>query len=448
VLGAWLWDKELNIGLIAKIEEGEVLEHFTQTKTIVGRTLIIILAMAVIFYVVLTMSRKKFEKSLIKAKESAERSDSAKTLFLSSMSHEFRTPLTAIIGFSEQIGSGNLGPLNSVQKDALSRIEASGMHLLGLINNVLEYVRFESGQAEITLEKINLCISIMEAVCEVEQSLENKNTQIKVDVECEDLAVMADRYYLTQILIILLSNAIKHGAPSGEGVAISSRQHGEKLVRISVADSGPGIPVEKIKSMFAPFERMGKEGLNIKGLGIGLALAKKLTEMMGGKIQVDTKMGQGTIFNIDLPSPKTDSVSSSFQSAPVTNIRRRTIKGRTITVLYVEDDPDFIEMVKQMLSENQDLKMISATTGGEGLLKAKTCPPDLILLDIGLPDIDGYEVLRRLKTQPETSSVPVIALTARAMANDVSAGLDAGFSLYLTKPVYSRDLHSAIQKCV
>jgi len=323
VLGAWLWDEKLNIGFASEIDEAEVLDKFNNTKYVVGATLLAVAMCAIISCSFLMMNRRNYELSLIAAKEGAEKADKAKTLFMSSMSHELRTPLTSIIGFSEQVASENLGPLNNLQKDVLGRVQRCGTNLLALINEVLDYVRIESEQEEPRLLNVSIDYVLTSAICQLEHSMDIGKVQIVVDENMKQSRILTDANHLQRILINLLSNAIKHGSSDGE-IIVSSQQLDESFIRVSVQDRGPGIPEEKLKYIFEPFDRIGREGLNISGSGIGLSFVKKLTELIGGRIMVESQVDRGTVVHLDLP------VANTNYDAP----------PKPITVLHVEDDPD------------------------------------------------------------------------------------------------------------
>ncbi|MDH5477992.1 MAG: hybrid sensor histidine kinase/response regulator [Nitrospinota bacterium] len=431
VLGAWLWDERLGMGLATEIDEVEVLEDFNKTKFVVGATLIAIGASAIFLFSLLVITRRKYELSLIAAKEAAEKADKAKSLFMASISHELRTPLTSIIGFSEQVASENLGPVNNVQKDAVQRINKCGEDLLRIINSVLDYVRLESGKEEPILECVNLEFLVVKAIVEVEQSFGSGNIRISMDCWRKDSWVLADEHYLKQIFVNLLSNAIKYGGADGV-INVSCHLRDDSHIRVSVKDHGPGMPKEKLESIFEPFNRIGKEGLNVHGSGIGLSLVRKMTEAINGRIIVESQLDHGTVVHIDLPLVKVDQEAKTISAVPS-------------KILYVEDDPDAVEVMKEILGKT-DYNFISSATGLEGISLARSESPDVILLDIGLPDVNGYEVLLRLKSDPKTSQTPVIAITAKSSISETQEGLKAGFATYMIKPIHGDELRQEISR--
>lgn len=369
------------------------------------------------------------------ARDEAERANRAKSEFLSRMSHELRTPMNAILGFSHILEYENLPPH---QLTYVQEIHRAGDYLLELINELLDLARIESGKMLTVLQPVNVAAAVNSAA-EITQPLINTK-QIRLINQCPPCrSVLADPTRLKQILVNLLSNAAKYNRTGGD-IRIFSHLQDKDLLRLCVTDTGPGIPPEKQRQLFKPFERLGAEFSEVEGTGIGLALSKQLAELMGGHIGFDSALGEGSTFWIELPlAAETDPIAMPVQYDPAMSIH-----NPQQMVLYIEDNAANLRLVEAMLRHQPQLKLISATHGEFGLELSRRYKPDVILMDIHLPGIDGYAVLEALKTDPATRGIPVIALSADAMAIDIERGLRAGFAQYLTKPVKMNVLQEAI----
>ncbi len=369
------------------------------------------------------------------ARDEAERANRAKSAFLSRMSHELRTPMNAILGFSQLLEYESLPPH---QLAYVQEIHRAGDYLLELINELLDLARIESGKMVAVLQPVNVAAAINTAT-EITQPLINAK-QIHLINQCTTSdAVLADPTRLKQVLVNLLSNAAKYNRNGGY-VKISCHHQNNNLLRFCVTDTGPGIPPEKQAYLFKPFERLGAEFTEVEGTGIGLALSKQLTELMGGHVGFDSTLGEGSTFWIELPlaAETADSEKPVQQDTVIVAGRPQQM------VLYIEDNAANLRLVEAMLRHLPHVKLISATHGEFGLELARRYKPEVILLDIHLPGIDGYGVLEALKTDPITRDIPVIALSADAMTIDIERGLQAGFIQYLTKPVKMDALREAI----
>jgi CheY-like chemotaxis protein len=266
--------------------------------------------------------------------------------------------------------------------------------------------------------------------------------RISVVNKCaEEVVVLADTTRLRQILVNLLSNAAKYNREGGS-VRIDCQPREADLMRVSVTDTGPGIAPEHLPNLFKPFERLGAETTAVEGAGIGLALSQKLAELMGTTLGVATSLGQGSTFWLDIPRAEAATVSAAAAEALASVGQSRT------RVLYVEDNPANLKVVEAMFRHHPDLLLFSAVSGEAGLELARRYLPDVILLDIHLPGMDGYAVLQALQEDPDTRAIPVIALSADAMPIDVERGLAAGFREYLTKPIQLRELMLAVDKAL
>ncbi len=375
----------------------------------------------------------------LQAQRQAEAASRAKSDFLSNMSHELRTPLNAIIGFTEFVIENDEEPITEEQEESLSQVLKAGRHLLLLINDVLDLSKIEAGAVTLSIEPIDAGLAVDECLSLTLSFAAGRNVTIKNLLPNETLpAIEADRIRFKQVFLNLLSNAIKYNNDPGT-VTIERGQSKPGLLRIGVRDSGPGIPPELIKNIFDPFDRLGAENSAIEGTGIGLTITRSLMEQMGGTVTVDSKLGEGATFWIDVP------VSDRPADAPLGPAEAETGPAIEGLVLYIEDNPANLELVRKILNRQPGLDFLEAHTGEIGIERAVAETPDVILLDINLPGMDGFQVLEVLQTHRETRHIPVIALTAAATQSDIRRGHAAGFYSYLTKPIAARELLDTIR---
>ena len=368
------------------------------------------------------------------ARAQADKANRAKSEFLSSMSHELRTPLNAVLGFAQLMASDTPPPSASQQR-SLDQILNGGWYLLRLINEILDLSMIESGRVAMSREAMALTEVLRDCRAMITPQAQKRHITLTFPSLAQPFYVHADLTRVKQVVINLLSNAIKYNRTGGS-VLVECQQHGER-VRLSVRDTGNGLSAEQLQQLFQPFNRLGQEAGTEEGTGIGLVVTKQLVELMGGTLGVESEVGVGTMFWIELAASTAPELQLGEHAADLD----RTPSGDASCdaprrkVLYVEDNPANLILVEQLIARRSDLGMLSAIDGHLGIALARQHQPDLILMDINLPGISGTEVLGLLRADPLTAHIPVIALSANALPRDVRKGLDAGFLRYLTKPI-------------
>ena len=371
---------------------------------------------------------------LANANEEAKSANQAKSAFLSSMSHELRTPLNAILGFAQILTSDTLPSTLEQKKEFANHILKSGRHLLTLINEILDLAKVESGTITLSMEPVALADILLEVRTMIEPIAATRKVRALFPA-IDGAVVMADRTRLKQVLLNLLSNAVKYNREEG-AVVVSCEQPAPDRLRLSVQDTGNGLNPEQLANLFQPFNRLGQEAGAQEGTGIGLVVTKRLVELMGGEIGVTSSPGVGSVFWIELAST-TPLASALPERGPEAASAPDDLpdEGEPHLVLYVEDNPANLRLVEEIVAFRRDLRLLSAPDGHLGLQLAKAHLPEAILMDLNLPGMSGFEVLRQLRADPETTWIPVIALTANAMPRDIERGMAAGFHRYLTKPI-------------
>ncbi|MES1978217.1 MAG: ATP-binding protein [Pseudomonadota bacterium] len=377
--------------------------------------------------------RKQVEVALKEAMAVAEKANLAKSDFLSSMSHELRTPLSAILGFAQLIESGTPQPTPS-QKRSVDQILQAGWYLLDLINEILDLALIESGKLSLSLEPVSLAEVMHECETMIESQADKRGISVSFPKFSQPVFVKADRTRLKQVLINLLSNAIKYNTERGS-VLLQCLDTGTSRVRISVEDTGAGLAPEQIDQLFQPFNRLGQQANAEQGTGIGLVMTKRLVELMGGAIGVESTPGKGSTFWIEMNITADRQPSAELIDLELASRPQPALAAQTRTVLYVEDNPANLMLVEDLIARRPDLRLLSARDGISGITIAKASRPDFILMDINLPGISGITALKILSEDPQTSHIPVVALSANAMPRDIEKGLEAGFFRYLTKPI-------------
>ncbi len=364
------------------------------------------------------------------ARADAEQANRAKSEFLSRMSHELRTPLNAVLGFGQVLA---MRDLEEPQRASVEQILKGGNHLLALINEVLDISRIEAGNLSLSLEPVELAETITEALDLVQPLAADRDIEVTADLKGGPQYAVADKQRLSQVLLNLLSNAIKYNHTGGS-VRVLAVPAQDETVRIEVVDTGSGIPAEGLDRLFTPFERLGAEQKQIEGTGLGLTLTKGLVEAMGGRLGVESTVGQGSTFWVELTAAKDidAAIRSGREQLPTLPA---SAGEHAYTILYIEDNLSNLKLVQQILAERHDIYLIAAMQGSLGLELAREHQPDLVLLDLHLPDIPGDEVLARLRADASTSNTPVVVLSADATQGRIERLLAQGANHYLSKPL-------------
>ena len=379
---------------------------------------------------------------LAMAMEEARSANYAKSAFLSSMSHELRTPLNAILGFAQILSSDRLPSTLAQKKEFAGHILKSGRHLLTLINEILDLAKVESGTVSLSLEPVALDAILQECRDMIAPLASQRGIGMTFPDACP-LNVLADRTRLKQILLNLLSNALKYNREHG-AVSIDCAPQPGGRARISVRDTGVGLDAEQVALLFQPFNRLGQEGGTEEGSGIGLVVTKRLVELMDGHIGVSSEAGVGSTFWIELrladrlPDPAPPALPRPDLAGALLD------NSAPVTLLYVEDNPANLTLVEEIVRYCPQLRLLTAKDGRLGVDMALTHMPQLILMDINLPHINGTDALKLLRADPRTAHIPVIALTANAMPGEVERSMALGFYRYLTKPINLEEFTEAI----
>jgi len=403
----------------------------------------------------MTSLRLRFETEsltdkLFWAKEEAEHANHAKSDFLSRMSHELRTPMNAILGFAQLLDYDVADDPRDAERAAnVQHILNAGHHLMGLIDDVLELSRIEIGGISLSLDRCAPRVAIEASLSLIRAPAYARGVRVTDRAARRALPDLnTDSARLRQILVNLLSNAVKYNRDGGT-VTVDAEPVDGGMLRISVRDTGPGIPLDKQDDLFKPFNRLGAETSGIEGTGIGLTITRRLAEALGGHLGFESAPGQGSTFWVDLPLAAANDVAP--ETGPVGDpAPDDTVLGRLagLTVLCVEDNPANLRLIEALIARVPGTTLLTSEDAKTGLGMARARVPDVILMDINLPGMDGFEALAELKADPATAAIPVIALSANAMPADVERGRAAGFVRYLTKPINLDELLAALAVAV
>jgi signal transduction histidine kinase/CheY-like chemotaxis protein len=372
---------------------------------------------------------------LVAARDEALKANQAKNAFLSSTSHELRTPLNSILGFTQLL---EMSELNAEDRDSVDRILAAGRHLLALINELIDIARIESGELSVSLEPVSVR-ALLGDVCQLMTPLAAER-DIELLQQCTrpGLAVYADWQRLSQIMVNLISNAVKYNRQGGT-ITINCQEHQDGQVAISVTDTGPGLSSADLERIFVPFERLTAEQSDVEGTGIGLPLARALAQVMHGSLRAMSTLGQGSIFTVSLQRAQAlaevPSQPGRPASVPQAVVDQEPAPRSVMTLLYIEDNPANVEVVARYLRGRSHARLVTASSGADGLAAAAEHQPDMVLLDLHLTDMTGDQVLGRLIAKPGTGDIPVAVLSADASPRVIRRLLSSGACAYLTKPL-------------
>lgn len=390
--------------------------------------------------------RKQAELDLNKAKASAEKANLAKSDFLSNMSHELRSPLNAILGFA-QLMESDPAPQTATQKEGTEQILQAGWYLLDLINEVLDLAMIESGKLTLSQEPMSLDEVMIDCQSMIEPQAQKHGITMNFYNLNEPCFVHADRTRVKQVLINLLSNAIKYNEVGGT-VTVDCAVTSPERIRISVTDTGHGLAPDQLEQLFQPFNRLGKENSGEEGTGIGLVMTKRLVELMGGVIGVQSAVGKGSVFWVELIRAKELLLEMPEREIYAGTPTTTSNDTETCSVLYIEDNPANFKLVEKLIARRPEIHLLNATEATLGIKLARTHLPDVILMDINLPGISGIHALAILRDDPVTEHIPVVAISANAMPHDIRKGLESGFFRYLTKPIKVNEFMSALDEAL
>ena len=386
--------------------------------------------------------RRRAQEKMIEARDRAEKSDQAKSDFLSSMSHELRTPLNSILGFGQLLATDPEIAGNNNKSESIDQILQAGRHLLELVNEVLDLSRIETGNMEILLvnmpvnENVKTCIALSQSLA--------LQRGIRIESHCAETVgclIRADLTRFRQVLLNLISNAIKYNRADGKLIITTSMVNSD-MIRICVSDTGHGLNNDQVARIFEPFNRLGAANSQIEGTGIGLTITRRLVEMMNGTIGMESTVDEGSSFWVDLPAVTSlDNNREEATEGPLPAAEQTAAK-----LLYVEDNAANVHLMARLIERRGDLNLITATSAEAGLEVARTEKPDIVLVDIHLPGMNGFEVLTALRDQVETSSIPAIAVTASAASRDRTEAKRAGFNGCVTKPIEISKLYAEIDR--
>ncbi|MEA2443819.1 MAG: hypothetical protein QOJ12_1111, partial [Thermoleophilales bacterium] len=373
--------------------------------------------------------RRRAAEELLRAREEAERANRAKSEFLSRMSHELRTPLNAVLGFAQLLESDDL---SDEQRASVTRILSGGYHLLNLVNDVLDMSAIEAGHLPISTERVAVGAVVRSTIDLMAPLADQRSIRTRADLPADDVAVLANEQRLKQVLLNLVSNAVKYSRSDAD-VTVAVERAGANRVRIHVIDAGHGIPAEKLERAFLPFERLG-DRREVEGTGLGLPLSRNLVQAMGGTLTVQSGSA-GSTFTVELPLAEGGLEANRRGGTATQGTGAAVPAGRPRRVLYIEDNPSNIALIEALFARRDDVELHAVQSGEAGLELARRLTPDVVALDLQLPDMTGAAVIAALHDDEATRAVPVIVVTADATLQHEQQLRDAGASAYLTKPL-------------
>jgi CheY-like chemotaxis protein len=346
------------------------------------------------------------------------------------MSHELRTPLNAMLGFAQLLEMDAQHPLDATQQPWVGQIQQAGWHLLDMINDVLDLSRIESGNLRLQHERLKLADVFDACLAMVAGDAQKRQITLAVDIASGAATVRADATRVKQILTNLLSNAVKYNVDAGH-IDVVARSVDAEAVEITVSDTGLGMTAQQLADLFQPFNRLGREVSSKQGTGIGLVISKRLAEALGGSLRARSAAGQGSAFILTLPG----STDPDSEHAALDELAPSPASYHRRTVHYVEDNETNIEVMRGILAQRPQVELCVSINGRDGLEAIRRHTPDLILLDMHLPDMNGLQILRELRTQPQTFTTPIVVVSADALPQQIEAAFAEGCTQYLTKPV-------------
>jgi len=386
--------------------------------------------------------RTSIEGELRDAKEMAEFANRSKSEFISHISHELRTPLTVILGFSGILSHDR--NLTDTLRTDIGKINKAGQHLLTLLDDLLDISRIEKGSLSITSEPISLDELLDETRSLITPLAEKARIHLEISTPPANLKLMADYMRLKQVLLNLLTNAIKYNRTGGQ-VLLTVETTTPERARINVIDTGHGIAADKLKQIFQPYNRLGAEKTEILGSGIGMTISKQIMDLMHGDIDVESELGKGSHFWIELPIAS-EQAGMGIEDTDFLMDGLYEVLPDGFRCLYVEDNPSNIALIRRMMEHMGHIELLSAPSAELGIALATVHQPDLILMDINLPGMDGYAALEILRNNDENKHIPIIAISGSVGAEEIKRGLAAGFDDYLTKPVNMESLAASIAR--
>lgn len=388
----------------------------------------------------------KLEAEARQLAEMAREASAAKSEFLSNMSHELRTPLNSILGFAQLLLMSQRNPLDERQSKHVAQIAEGGQYLLNLIDGLLDLEKVETGKIHFNIMDVMVQDVLDDCVSLIESHAEKSNIKVFAPRQDTDLRIETDPIRLKQMLLNLLSNAVKYNHEGGEVRLMLEPAEKDGYLRFKISDTGQGIVAEKQQDVFVPFNRLGAERSSVEGSGIGLALTKRIAEALGGEVGFVSAQGKGSTFWIDLPADNLDGLAGTDVCVADTQGEKEAPLVRNRQILYVEDNSQNVSLMQGILEEFDGVDLKVASSAEQGMLMVDQVKPDLLLMDINLPGMNGFDALKQLKDNPNTKDVPVVAISAHAMDLSVEKSLEAGFSDYISKPIDVRNLLNVIYK--